>query len=303
MPNELSIDTLNERFAIPDVARITAGQGGLPRIEITTPLAAAEVYLHGAQVTSWQLPGMEDALFLSSVSRWQDGSAIRGGVPICFPWFRAKADDPHAPAHGFVRTKSWKLVTLRREGDLIVIVLQTENDEATRKLWPHDFRLEHSITIGSTLKLALTVTNTGNAPFIFQEALHSYFNVGDVEQTKVNGLDGVDYLDNTDGNSRHTQHGDIAMQRQTDSAYLATQGAAELVDLVLHRRIRTEKTGSRTTVVWNPWQNGAAALSDLGNDEWRRMACVEASNILDEAIEVKAGEQHTMIAHISVAPE
>lgn len=292
--------SLNTRFAIPGVARIVAGNGGLPKVEITSAQASADIYLHGAQVTSWRPAGSEEVIFVSGQSRWEDGRAIRGGVPVCFPWFRAKADDAKAPSHGFVRTKAWELISIAQEGETVVAALATASDEATRRWWPYDFRLVHRITVGAELQMELIMKNTGSVPLKFEEALHTYHRVGDARLMSVAGLDGVTYLDNMDGNSEKVQSGDVTLSRGTDNAYLNTQGAAEVIDPVLRRRIRTGKTGSNTTVVWNPWQEGAKALADLGDDEWQAMACVEASNILANAVSLEPGEEHAMIATITV---
>ncbi len=305
MTNELSqIDALNRRFAIPGIARVVPGNGGLAKVRVTTGLASADIYLHGAQVTSWQPAGAEDAIFLSEHSHWQDGRAIRGGIPICFPWFRAKADDPNAPAHGFVRTREWQLdsVTTNQDGSVIVSC-STESDDATRRWWPHEFRLLHRVTVGSSLHLELTAANPGPDPFAFEEALHTYFRVGNAESVRVRGLDRVAYLDNTDSNREKVQSGDVVFGATTDNAYLNTNVALELMDPTLRRILRTDKENSATTVVWNPWRQGAASIADLGNDEWRKMTCVEASNILGAAVSLAPGQHHTMRATLSVALE
>ena len=300
-----SLNTL-ESFAIPGIAQIVSGQGGLPKIVITTPAATAEIYLHGAQVTSWKPlekpSAAEDVLFLSEHSRWEDGKAIRGGIPICWPWFRAKADDAKAPAHGLVRTKTWELTSLVYEGGVVIVTLTTESDEATRKWWPHKFNLVHRISVGAELTLELTTTNTGGTAIQIAEALHTYHRVSNARKIHVSGLDGTSYLDNMDGNSRKQQEGDAVLTKATDNAYLQTAGAVVVVDPGLGRQIRTEKKSSLTTVVWNPWEDGAAALADLGNDEWTRMACAEASNILEAAVSIAPGETHTLTATLSVEP-
>ena len=305
MTNDLSqIDALNRRFELPEIAAVVPGNGGLAKVRVTTSLAAGEVYLHGAQVTSWKPAGAEEAIFLSQHSHWQDGRAIRGGIPICFPWFRAKADDAQAPAHGFVRTREWQLDSVTAEGDgCVAVTCSTGSDDATRRWWPHEFRLVHRVTIGSSLHLELTVTNLGSAPFVFEEALHTYFRVGAAERARVRGLDQVTYLDNTDGNREKVQSGDVALTAPTDNAYLNTRSALELIDPTLHRILRTNKQNSETTVVWNPWQQGAATLADLGADEWRLMTCVEASNILRSAVSLAPGEQHAMGATLSTVAQ
>lgn len=302
--NELTnIDALNRRFGIPGIAQLISGSGGLPKVAVTTPSASAEIYLHGAQVTSWQPAGAEEAIFLSEHSHWQDGRAIRGGIPICFPWFRAKAGDPLAPAHGFVRTKEWRLDSVSADEDgSVIVTCSTESDESTRRWWPHEFRLVNRVTIGRTLRLELIAKNSGSDPLSFEEALHTYFRVAEAENVRVRGLDQIRYLDNADGNRKKVQSGDLGFEAITDNAYLDTHGPAALIDPASHRTILTEKENSATTVVWNPWQQGAASLTDLGNDEWRRMICVEASNILGAAVSLEPGQEHAMRATLSIVP-
>jgi len=291
---------LNRRFGIPGVASIGQGNGAMPRVKITSPLCEAEMCLHGAQVTSWKPGGSDEVLFLSSTSRWTDGQAIRGGIPICFPWFRAKANDPQAPAHGFVRTKTWQLESILEEGDAVVVSMVTESDENTRRCWPGEFRLVHRATFGSQLKLELVCINTGTTTLRFEEALHTYNRVADVQHVRVQGLDTVRFLDNTDSNKEKAQRGDVAITSQTDSAYLNTWDTVELLDPKMRRRIRLAKANSLTTVVWSPWREKASELRDLGKDEWTRFLCVEASNILDAAVNLAPGQEHRMTAILTV---
>lgn len=291
---------LDRRFEIPGAARVLEGNGGLPKVRITSPHAVGEMYLHGAHVTSWKPAGGEEVLFLSSQSGWDDGRAIRGGVPICFPWFGGKADDPKAPAHGFVRTKSWQVESISQAGDTITVSMFTESDESTKKWWPADFRLVHRATFGRELSLELEVSNTGKTPLRFEEALHAYHRVGDIEKARARGLDSVQYLDKTDSNRKKLQHGEIVIVSETDRVYLNTSAAVEVEDPVLHRRIRVTKENSRTTVVWNPWVQKAHALSDFADDEWRQMICIETSNVSDFAVELAPGQQHTMKAIVRV---
>jgi len=300
MVTDPTIDELNRRFAIASVAQVVSGNGGLPKVRVTTPEGTGEMYLHGAQVTSWKPAGAEEVIFLSQRAQWHEGIAIRGGIPICFPWFRAKADDPRAPAHGFVRTRAWQLESITRHDGAVSVAMATASDADTRKWWPFDFRLVHRVTFGTKLKLELTVTNTGNGPLRFEEALHTYHRVGHIDTVRIIGLDGVSYLDNTDSNRELTQQGDIAITKQTDSAYLNTQHVIELIDGEQQRRIRTVKENSLTTVIWNPWQEGAKAMSDLGDEEWRYMACAEASNILGFAVDLAPSQQHTIRATLEV---
>ena len=239
-------------------------------------------------------------LFLSSQSRFEDGRAIRGGVPVCFPWFGGKADDPQAPAHGFVRTKAWQLESIAQAGGGVTVSMFTESDEGTKKWWPAEFRLTHRVTFGSELSLELAATNTGTTPLRLEEALHAYYRVGDVEKARVRGLDGVHYSDKTDSNREKTQDGDIAIVSETDRVYQNNGGPIEITDPVFHRRIVVKKENSRTTVVWNPWVQKALSFSDFAKDEWKEMICVEACNTADFAVELRPGQEHSMKALVAV---
>jgi glucose-6-phosphate 1-epimerase len=297
---EGAIAESDRRFEIPGIAQVVEGSGGLPKVRITSPEVEGDMYLHGAHITSWKPAGGEEVLFLSSRSRWEDGHAIRGGVPVCFPWFGGKADDPHAPAHGFVRTKAWQLESIAQDGDAVTVSMFTESNASTKRWWSADFRLVHRARFGSELSLELVLTNTGTTPLRFEEALHAYHRVGDIEKVRVQGLDTVRYLDKTDSNQEKTQHGEIVIVSETDRVYLNTQHALELEDTVLHRRTRITKENSLTTVVWNPWVQKAKAFADLGDDEWRQMICIESSNVSDFAVDLASGQQHTMKANIRV---
>lgn len=259
------------------------------------------MYLHGAHVTSWKPAGREEVLFLSSKSRWEDGYAIRGGVPICFPWFGDKANDPKAPAHGFVRTKGWQLGSVSRVEDGIRVGMFTESDEDSKRWWPGDFRLAIHVTFGSELGLELAVTNTGKMPFRFEEALHAYHRVGDILKARVQGLNNVRYLDKTDSYRNKIQTGEVAIVSETDRVYLDTTHAIELYDPELRRHTYVAKENSRTTVIWNPWAQKAQSLSDLGYGEWTQMLCIETSNVADFAVDLAPGEQHIMRETVRVA--
>jgi glucose-6-phosphate 1-epimerase len=290
MESNGQITELNRRFGIPGVAEIVAGNGGLAKVAITCPAATADMYLHGAQVTSWKPAGAGEVLFLSSRSQWAEGHAIRGGVPICFPWFRAKSDDPGAPAHGFVRTKAWKLESIVQLDGAVLVSMVTESDASTKRWWPADFQLVHRATFGSELRLELELTNRGRTEVRFQEALHSYFRVGQVQAARLHGLDKV-------------QQGDVVLAGETDRAYLTGQPQVQLEDPTLRRSISIAKENSATTVVWNPWQEGARALPDLADNEWTQMFCVEASNVLSEAVTLGPGQQHRLAVNIKVVDE
>jgi glucose-6-phosphate 1-epimerase len=300
MNTTLQLAELERRFGIPAIAHVCQGNAGMPRVTISSSHGRGEMYLHGAHVTSWHPAAHGEVLFLSTKSRWQEGHAIRGGIPICFPWFRGKADDPQAPAHGFVRTRLWQLLSIVESDDGVVVTMFTESDEQSRRWWPAEFRLAHRATFGSKLKLELLCTNTGTTGMRFEEALHTYNRVADVANLHLQGLDGTRFRDNSDSNKEKRQLHDIVIASQMDNAFLDTQSAVDLIDPELGRRIRLEKANSLTTVVWNPWHEGSARMQDLGDDEWKQFLCVEASNIMESAVMLEPGEKHTITAVLSV---
>lgn len=296
-----TISATHREFEIPGIAQVVEGNGRLPKVRITTPDANGEIYLHGAHVTSWKPSGADEVLFLSTQSRWQDGRAIRGGVPICFPWFGGKADDPKAPAHGFVRTKSWQLESISQVGNAVTVSMFSESDDTTRRWWPAEFRLDYRATFGRELSLELVVSNTGNTSLRFEEALHAYHRVGNIYEARLRGLDGIQYLDKTDSNRRKMQQGEIAIGSETDRVYLDTGDAIVLNDPVSHRATRVMKENSLTTVIWNPWVDKTRELSDLGENEWTQMLCIETSNVSDFAVDLAPSQQHAMKARVKVS--
>ena len=291
---------LNRRFEIPGIVKILEGQNGLPCVRVTTPRASGEIYLHGAHVTSWKPEEDEEVLFVSSKSRWQNGSAIRGGVPICFPWFSERAEDPKSPAHGLVRTKPWELEAVTHADSNVTVALSTTADSGTRKMWPGDFHLLFCATFGVQLRLELIVTNRGDLSFRYEEALHTYYRVGNAEAARLHGLSGTTYIDKTDARREKHQRGDVVLTGETDRVYLKTSSSIELEDPALRRRVLVAKENSRDSVVWNPWAEKAKAMSDLGSDDWRQFVCVETCNVGDHGITLAAGQAHTMTALISL---
>lgn len=299
--DSLSISELDRRFAIRDVAHVVSGNGDLAKVRITSTAASGEMYLHGAHVTSWQPRGAEEVLFVSPKSRYENGRAIRGGVPICFPWFADRADNRSAPPHGFVRTKAWQLESIERAANAVAVSMFTASDADTATWWPADFRLVYRATFGPELRLELVVSNTGSTPLRFEEALHAYFRVGQIKQVRLQGLNNVQFLDKTDRNRQQTQQGPLAIVSETDRVYLNTRSAIELEDQSLRRRITVAKENSLTTVVWNPWVEKAQAMSDLGAAQWEQMVCIETSNVADFSVELSPGQQHSMQTIISLA--
>jgi glucose-6-phosphate 1-epimerase len=297
-----AIFDLDKRFGIAGAVRIVPGNGNLSKVEVSVPGGKGEMYLHGAHVTSWIPKGSAEVLYVSPNSTWKDGHAIRGGVPISFPWFADRAGDPAAPAHGFVRTKTWQVQSIEKAGDEVIVNMFTESDDATRKWWPADFRIVCRATFGAKLKIELIVSNAGGSPLSFEEALHAYFQVKNAETASVQGLNATDFIDKTDRHIVKRQDGDVHLTSATDSVYLNTQQELTLVDPTLKRRISIQKENSLSTVVWNPWAEKSRAMSDLGPDKWREFICIETSNVAPHTVKLDPGQQHSMAALIQVAP-
>ena len=288
---------------LPSGVVFDTGRGGLARLSIDTDICAADLYLHGAHLCRWQPRSQpHPVLWMSEASRFESGAPIRGGVPICFPWFGPKAGDPSAPVHGVARISAWNLDGVTREADGCAVVrLSLACGRHASTHVPHDLRLAYELRLGHNLSMALTVTNPADAPITFEEALHTYLSVGDVRQVSVAGLEGAAYMDKVDGAKRKTQTGAlITIAGETDRLYLDTEAAVTLMDPSLGRRIRVEKTGSRSSVVWNPWVAKSRAMSDFGDDEWPGMICLETANAADNAVTVPPHASHTMTATISV---
>jgi len=275
------------------MVRVESGEGGLSRAVVRTDDGEAHVYLHGAHVTYWQPRGHAPVLFMSTHTRFAPDAALRGGVPVIFPWFGPRAGHPQAPGHGFARRRPWRLA---REGEHDV-VLALEADATTRAAWPHDFALRLHVELAARLTITLEVINTASEAWTYEEALHTYFAVGDVTTTVVTGLEGAAYLDKTDALTRKQQpHQAMRITREVDRIFPDSPAACVVEDPVLKRRLRVDKRGSATTVVWNPWIQRARALPDLGDDEWRTMVCVETANVGENAITLEAGARHEMAA-------
>ncbi len=291
---------LAERFAIPDALRFEEGSGGLTRAVISTPAADAEIYLHGAHLTHWKPHGAEPVLFLSSKSFYETGKAIRGGVPIIFPWFGPRGDGQAGPMHGFARTMEWAVegTALGKDGSVEIALVLGPN-EATRGLGYDAFHLRFRVTVGSKLKMELETRNDAAEPLEFQEALHTYFAIGDIYRVRVSGLGGAVYIDKTDGFQRKRQGTDpIQIKQETDRVYVNTASTCVIGDPALGRRIMVEKSGSEATVVWNPWEEKAKTFTDMTPEDWKHMICVETANAGDHSIHLAPGASHTLTASI-----
>lgn len=304
MSNDL-IAQLNAEFALQredQRLRFVASAAGLPFIELWNHNACATLSLQGAQLLSWQPAGETDVLWLSNRAVFAPGKAIRGGIPVCWPWFGEHASQPQYPAHGFARIVPWQVMGTHAldNGDTLVdLRLDTRRLAAdVQALWPTATLLDYRLTIGRTLSLSLITTNVAAEPVTLSQALHTYFAVADIRLTTVTGLDGHDYLDKNDAFARKTQQGDVNIRDEVDRLYLQSTEPVILADG--RRRIRIEKSGSRTTVVWNPWQAGAGRLADMDDNGYCKFVCIEAANAADDGVTLDGGQSHTLTASYTV---
>jgi glucose-6-phosphate 1-epimerase len=295
-------ETLDAEFSVAGAIRFEVGEGGLPRVVLTSDGSVAHVYLHGAHVTHFQPAGREPVVFLSRESLFTEGKAIRGGIPLIFPWFGPNAEDASLPAHGFARNRTWRFASAAvLEDGRVQVEFAMKDDKATRALWDFSFGLTFRVMIGKTLEMEFVVQNTGDKPFRFEEALHTYLAVSDVRQVGVTGLLGAEYLDKTDAMQRKRQEEDpIRFTGETDRLYLDTVTQCVADDVGGGRRIVVGKSGSNSTVVWNPWIEKAAGLKDFGDDEWLSMVCIETCNADANAVTLAPGVSHTLRAIVGV---
>jgi D-hexose-6-phosphate mutarotase len=287
------------RFEIPGRVTILEGNGELLKIEAITDWSTAEIYLNGANVTDFQKKGEPPILFTSQFSRFSPGEPIRGGVPIIFPWFGAREG---SPAHGFARLAEWELheaTTLPEGGVSLRFGLPLSAHGAT---WP-PFATYYAVTVSDKLTLELIVTNTSaEQPFTFENCLHSYFAVSDISNVSISGLKGVHYLDKADHFAPKVDNAEaIKIASEEDRIYLDTKEMVEIHDSKLRRRIRIEKSGSASTVIWNPWSAKAQQMPDFGNDEYKQMVCVESGNVAKNKVTLLPGR--TSVLKVAISSE
>jgi glucose-6-phosphate 1-epimerase len=294
-----NIAELNNRFDI-DGVKFSADANGMIIINIINRLASATIALHGAHVMSYTPTGADDLLWISKSSWFEADKPIRGGIPVCWPWFGGHPTDSALPSHGFARISEWQMkrIELTDKGEHN-IVLGLNANESTRKMWDFAFKAELSVTVGAELSVELMMHNCDSRPFEISAALHNYFAVDDISQVKVSGLDGCAFLDTVDNNQKN-QSGDIVFPQETDNVYLDTASTTIIHDNARQRKISIAKNGSNSTVVWNPWVAKAARMADFGDDEYNQMLCVETTNAENDTRIIAPGTEHRLETIISL---
>jgi glucose-6-phosphate 1-epimerase len=296
----MQITSLNERFAIPGRLEFLQGDHGALLARVGDPRGSADIAIQGAQVLTWAPAGQPAVVWLSPAAKFAAGKSLRGGAPVCWPWFGPHPDDPAKPAHGFARNLDWEVAAAEPVTGGTRVVLRFTPAAAQQALWPYQAELELAVTVGDRLLMELTTRNTGTIPLSITQALHTYFHVGDIAAARVEGLDGCEYVDKVDGGTRKRQSGAVTIGGEVDRVYLGCPGEVILVDDALRRRIRIDKRGSQSCVVWNPWAEKGAKFGDMGDDGYRRMLCVETTNAGDDVVTVASGKAFTLATEYSV---
>lgn len=296
-----SISALNSRFALAGQLDFEEGPGGLVVARINNRQGEAMVSLSGGHVMTWQPKGQAPVLWLSGYAKFAPGKSIRGGVPVCWPWFGPHEREAGFPGHGFARTLPWEVTNTEALADGTTrLTLALQQNDAARAQWPHASSLRIVVTVGSELCIDLVTRNLGDAPFVIGEALHTYFAVSDIRNAPIRGLEGCAYMDKVDGGQHKTQEGAIVIGGEVDRVYLDTAADCVIEDAGLKRRIRIRKEGSSSTVVWNPWSAKAEKMGDFGPDGHLGMVCVESANALGNAVSVAPGAEHVLSVRYGV---
>lgn len=258
----------------------------------------------GAQLLSYQRDDARPLIWLSEQAEYRRGQGLRGGVPVCWPWFGALERNPEeiqaqyrgrsAPAHGLVRTLDWRLEDIRQDDDTVSIEFVFDSREQPLPDWPHAVELRLMIRLDQRLHLQLTSRNHGTHPLFISQALHSYFAVSDIHQVQVEGLHGCRYIETLEDWQARLQQGPVTFNGETDRIYLGVPSQLSIRDPQWQRRIHLLSSGSHSAVVWNPWIGKSRYLSQFAEDAWTGMLCIETANVLEDRIELPPQGAHTL---------
>lgn len=294
-----TVAELTDAYAIEGVLAFEDLADHYPVAVIRNAQAQARIALHGAHVLHYEPAGEAPLLWLSETAVFRAGKAIRGGIPICWPWFGPDPSGQGRPAHGFARDRFWHLDQVQHDpqsGTQLEFSLPTS--EAIRALWPQAFKLSLTVLVGAQLELRLRMQNLSDTAMPCSGALHSYFAVADIDKTRVSGLGGRPYLDQLDGHARKLQQGDIAIDREVDRIYVDTPDTVCIEDDGHGRQIEISKRGSLSTVVWNPWIDKSAGMNDFPPGGHRQMLCVETSNAASDVIWLAPNRTHELACSV-----
>ena len=301
----MNFSNLSTQFNLANHLSIVEGKAGFPFIEIHNAHARATISLYGGQVLGFHPHhAADDLMFLSERAFYEQSKAIKGGAPICWPWFGADTSGMNRGAHGFARNQLWRVVSTRKLADdgATEVVLALNPSPKSLELWAHTFELTSTITVGKTLKIALVTRNTSDTPMYLTQAIHTYFKVGDIGQTQVLGLENTQYIDNAVGGNREIkpQMGAIDFTQEVDRIYTHTPLTMRIVDAALQRNIQIQATGSHSTVVWNPWVEIAKKSADLNEGDYQKFVCVETANAADDSVFIAPNTVYQLSAVYSI---
>ncbi len=291
------IEALNRQFAISGKVQFSSGTGDLTMLAINSSHSSARISLYGAQLLSFVPAGQQDVIWMSDRSLFQKGKAIRGGIPLCFPCFGPHPSDKGKPQHGFARLQEWQVAEVgETEDESISVALVLEQSEASLQLWPFSFKAAARFIIGKTLQVQLTVTNTSAQPFDYSDALHTYFNISNIDTLALEGLQDATYYD-AFGTQLKTQHSALLyFNEETNRRYVNTSSTCIIHDKGFDRKISVGKSGSKVTVVWNPGEATTATMSDMAPDGFKTFVCAEPANAYEgvDIVSLQPGESHTL---------
>lgn len=295
------IDELDDKFSIEGELGFAQLENDLVFATISNKYADADICLYGAHVTSFRPHNTMEMLWVSPQSSFREGSPIRGGIPVCFPWFGQHKTDPAKPQHGFGRLMYWDVAeTASQPNGETMIRLQLCSNENTKALWPHDFQAELSVIVGRNLMIALKVTNTSSGPLDYGCALHSYFTVSSADNIIIEGLQNTRYHDQLQADDFVQDTFELTITKAETRHYYNTEVPVVINDPFFRRRIKVAKSGSNVTTVWNPGEEACTKIPDLPDDAWHAFVCVETVNAFADIIHLEPGEVHETSALIGL---
>lgn len=286
----IDIDELDDKFSIEGEVGFAELEEDLVFMTVSNKYADVDICMYGAHITSFRPHKSMDMLWMSPESSFEVGKAIRGGIPVCFPWFGPHKTDPEKPQHGFARLMYWEVAsTSTNAAGETIVKLELNSSEETKAYWPHDFCAEMTIVVGKTLVATLKVTNTSDEPFDYTCALHSYFSLSAIESISIEGLKGLTYYNQNTGENGIQEEEVLEIQEPITRHYLNTETPIIIADSAFRRRIKVDKKGSKVTTVWNPGAETCAKIGDLPDDAYETFVCVEATNAFDYPIQLAPG--------------
>lgn len=291
------LTVLTSLFSIPNKVWFEE-RGELILLVVKTTKGKAVISLQGAHLTKWIPAGHKPVIWLSEDAEFKTGKSIRGGIPICWPWFGAHPDQSDLPAHGFARSQNWTLqsVDLNEEEDATI----TFEFDGAADYWPFNTPLSLCFVISDRLSMSLTTRNKSEQAITIGSALHTYFEISSVDQISIQGLENRPFIDTLDGNKRKTETTPITIDAEIDRIYLDEEDTCVIVDQSWQREIKIEKSGSHSTVVWNPWVAKSERMGDMGSAGYTHMVCVETANAANDVITLGPGAEHTLGVTYSV---